>query len=539
MTYSNTCINLLSARSSVDVRTPLGWFYIGPNNLLWYTFIQGAFTVLAIKEVVSIASVAVKGRSPDLDIKRVIAWNMVTNWEDIRKMFQRILRPCANDIMNRIKSCCSPSKSDDQSRNGRGNCDLPTASTESANSENGMKKPLVSRRGWTLVLISWLIALGLFCADLSFVVLSAPSLYTIDASQVQTLAWSNNGSIPTLTKENVLRGSFSRTISKQAIANDVEFAMQASVSLERTYFDDFKTLNAALPEYNGTFLTCDASEEWRIVCKIYTKDNLYQYKLRLDSSTESDNGELWQYFVPVYDFSVNESSTDTTSLTQYVDAMREQLKIPAYIGWRNNSKWMINSQVQPGNETLIDGEAVLMHDAIASLILGSINICAGSTNAKMFRRRRGRREEKLEPIRGAVARSQRPTAPLLATIFAYGVCALLSAALQWKRKVGDIAKDFDVVLEVLAKHKSEAGVLNINADPLPVITSQTSGRRGEFIDEQFLQVHEDINDRNSVTLTHTGFLPARAMAPLSSYMRDRETLSKDDEAEFRRKWGIV
>lgn len=534
MADSSTCINLLDQRSSVDVATPLGWLYMGPNNLLWYTFIQGAFTVLAIKEVVSIASVCVKGRSSNLNIRRVIAWYMVTNWEDLRKMTERILKPCTIDIWRRLLSCIRGGKS---SRINNDNGDLQTYSKE----HSGENEPVVSGHGWALLLMSGLVALALFCTDLGLVVLSAPSLHKIDASQVQTLAWSNNASIPILTKENVLRGSFSRAITKEAIANDVEFSSQASVSLERTYFDDFRELNAVLPPYNGTFLTCDASEGWRIVCKIYTERNLYQYKLRLDTSTVAKDDDLFQYFVPVYNFSIRETSTrNTRSLAEYMDAMNEQLGLNVTLGWKSNTHWMINSIVQPKAFTNIDGENVLMHDAIASLVLGSINICAGSTNSMMYQRRRGERKVYLKPIRGTVARSQRPRAPLLTTIFAYGFLALVSGILQWKRRVGDVAKDFHIVLEVLAQRiRSSAGVLNIRADPLPMITSRTSGRRDEFSDEQYLRVSNDPINGDLVILTHKGFLPARAMALLSSYMRDRLTLAKEDPSEFRRKWDIV
>lgn len=497
-------VGLLTSKVTVSIDSPIHDIYGGPSSLLLYALIQGAFTVLAIKEVWSIFHVVIKGRSSALNINKSISWNMVEQFEDLRKTILRVIWPCLRDVYRRV---------------------------------TGKKGSRISLRGWRLVFLSSIFAGILFGFDIALVVLQAPSLENIDANRLQFVTWRNNGPIIQLNASNVLRGSFSRSIILESKQQDIELTRQVSLSLERTDLLDFQDgFNVDLPNYNGTFLTCDRTEGWRMVCKVYTERRLYQYKLRLDLST--DDGSSW--YVPVTDFF---NASDTRKLSEHEDALRKQLDIDCKVTWNNATFFMLQTtnvtKQPPQYSVLSDGSRALTHDAIASLFLNAVQIGVGETDAVLYRRKRGERDVQLEVVRGDIAKSQRPYVPMWGTIIMYFILAAISAGLQWKVHIGDVAKDLDAVLEILGKKKDpDTGVLNVAGVPLETIHSKFITERSGLASDDYFTV-ENIPNSNEIIASHNGFLPAKVLHNLLRYMKERETTAVDNPERFRGDWGIV
>lgn len=501
------CLDLLdNSKATLNIKTPLSWLYAGPKDLLLYTLVQGVLTVLAIKEVWSIACVAVKGRSADLHVNRVVRWNVVENFEDLRKTFQRILVPCARDLYRTLPST-----------RGEGR---------------------INKSGWKLVICSGLVAFLLFGFDVGIIVLGAPSLSLIHASSVQSITWANNGNIPVLNSTSeVLQGSFSRTIVKESLYNDIEMIRQSSVSLERTDILDFKHFIGDLPDYvsyNKTFFECDGAEGWRIICRVFTQRRLYQYKLRLDVSTDFGDS----FFIPVNDFDLTTDAKN--SLEDYVKQMSVQLGINATIAFRNATTFRLRAEEQPPELVNLRGKpntAVLTHDAILTLFLGSIQLCAGPINPVLQWRKKGERSTIQGLVMGNVAKSQRPRLSLLMTLFMYGFTALVSIGLQSRLRVDHVAKDMDVVFELMGKSKDpELGVLNITAKKLEVVHSRTTGFRGEHDDDEVFEIRDDPHDPERVIIEHTGFLPAVLLKDIARFMRHRQN---EDIKRLQDEWGVI
>ncbi|PXF45062.1 hypothetical protein BWQ96_05164 [Gracilariopsis chorda] len=119
------------------------------------------------------------------------------------------------------------------------------------------------------------------------------------------LAWSNNHPVVHLNKNNTLHGSFSRVIPENSAKIDVDFTQLPSVSLERTEYSDFISGGCGIDEtelrpFNGALINGTWHESWRVKCYTRTSNRSYQYKLRLDVSTEDSS----QFFVPTSKFSV-------------------------------------------------------------------------------------------------------------------------------------------------------------------------------------------------------------------------------------------
>lgn len=389
---SQLSVPLLShEQMTLEVETGLGWFYKGPDNTVLYTLLQGIITVLTLKEIIIVTRYFVKGSSGNLRINRVILWQMVEDWDDIFKVFRDIFFP---------KALIS----------------IPSSNTK--------KHTPLNILAFSRYLLAGLIALWLFIADISLVFSALPNRSPQDAQTISGLAWDNSGEIPLLTEstEQLIRGSFSKTVQLRSISDDVEFISLPSVSVERTNYKDFRL---QLPEYQGKLLTCNSTEGWRIICQVYCDKRYYQYKLRLDVNARDQESA---FFVPTTKMTV---TSGINKLENYVDAIEEQLKIKVD-GWDvngNSTYFEIYSKLV--NETvMLAGEEELMHDAVVSLFLGSIRIKATTKGSLYYERMFGERAEHESMVKGTIAISQRPFLPLLGSLLVYGILQTITIILQ-------------------------------------------------------------------------------------------------------------
>lgn len=486
--------NLLGASLTVEVESPLGLLQFGPGSLLAYTIVQGLFTVLAIKELWSIAGVLIKGYSNDLDIDGLIVWHITENYEDLRKTLKHIFYPCALDL-----------------------CDRAFLRNRS--------ERRVNRIGWKRVIVAGFFALFLLGADIALIVLSAPSQWPVRASNLQSLMWDNAGPIPILKNNSyVIQGSFSKAVILTSKWKDVEFTRQPSVSLERTDFLRFADFNAKLPTYNETLFVCDYSEGWRLICRVHCENRLYQYKLRLDLDTENDN----MYFASTNSFSVGKSAKNT--LDHYRQAIREQLGIETTLGFHNKTKFELKATDEPPEYTNLtrrgDGDMVLTHDAIASLFLATVVLFPGPSDTQVYARRKGTRDENPEPLEGVVAESQRPYVPLLITAAIYFTLALISVVVQGNWRNAEIAKDLDLFFEILGKSKKN--IFNFTTTRLTRLHS--------FVPPpNTMEKQSAAEAEKNVGREHRGFIPAKIWVQLEEFQRDRDEMTLD---AFHEKWGI-
>lgn len=501
-------VNVIFDKGSLllDVTSPLPNIYLGPTLVIWYTILQGAFTVLAIKEVWSIFGVLVKGKSNELCIDRVILWHLTENWEDLLKTFRYIYLPCVKDLWYRAV---------------------------------GKKSERISSRGWRRVAKSGILALLLFLIDFSLVVLSAPSLDDVHAVNVQSLIWSNKGKIRTLERSSdVLQGSFSRTIILNSKFNDVEFVRQPSLSLERTYFDDFAlSFDAKLPPYAAKFFECDATEKWRIICRVYCNNKLYQYKMRIDISMSNIKGEEPvegdSFFVTTENFSVAPNATNP--LKNYVNALRKQLGINDTVGFYKGERFELRAANQPPERTVLrsSGYSVLTHDAIATIFLSTIDISADKKGAKVFRRKEGERMVAYSKLFGKIAVSQRPYVPLLGIFAMYLCLAIISGCMQWTCRATNMSKELKAIMELMALPLDQH-LLNTDAEPLRVERSRAISSRREFAESGLVKIGREDVAGECVEVEHIGYLPAGIVLEIAKYVREVNNCRI-----FQARWGII
>lgn len=414
--------NLLDPRINITVKSGLSTFYAGPRNIFGYTILQGLFTVLAIKEVMSIVRHFVKGHGSNIRVDRAITWSIVENWEYLYKVMKQDWSP---GRMHRFPS------------------------------EHHPVKVRFNDKAWRRSMISGMIGFFIFACYIALNIASVPTRIEPQAQKIERLTWTNRGRIPNITKENILIGSFSKSVALDTLANDIEFTRQPSVSLERTDFRDFNTDLPTFENANNTFFQGDATEGWRIVCKTYCENWYYQYKLRLDVLTKD---EVSEFFPSTANFSVVRNASNP--LHKYKDAMKTQLDInvtssntrepePGQFGeyfalkadelppeYTYRGRHGFKSSDCPSTDTcdkcLDPSDCLLTHDAVASIFLNTVLIetVHDSSVDLYFERGQNNRETRPNDMRGIVAISQRPYLPLYGTAIIYVLLQLFSIYLQ-------------------------------------------------------------------------------------------------------------
>lgn len=406
-TFTIMTDGILDNLISVDVDAATPWFQNGPSNLFYFALLQGFITVLFINELLSIVRSIIIPSSNTLSPNRIILWHMVEAWEDVGKFALRILRLSLR------------SRHDTRRTNNITNQD-----------------PLFSLNRLALrrIIFSLVIYMVLFGTELALVVTAVPTRRRRDVYDMSKLSWSNNHPVTVLNKRNTLHGSFSRVIPLNSAKNDVEFTRLPSVSLERTDYSDFFSGGYGidernLPLFDGTIINCTWHELWRVKCRTRTMNRFYQYKLRLDVSTEDSS----QFFVPTSRFSVLPPNTNTAQT--YAKAIRDQIRIPIISHIATNTSFLLRaSRIPAENTTLQNGDKVLTHDALATLFFSTIHIEQAPQNELYFEREEGTRDEELRHVHGFIATSQRPYLPLYGIIALYLLAQLISVSLQVYRR---------------------------------------------------------------------------------------------------------
>ncbi len=182
------------------VVTP-SWFHSGPSSTFAYTTLQGIFTVLAIKEVISVTRSFVKGSSSSRRVRSIILWHMVENWEDLFKICRQLLFPRR---MHSLTSKVFPARA-----------------------------PL-TRLGWRRLVGTGLIALWLFGVDVSLVVGSYQVKTALDPSRISKFRCTSSGPIPSLKHDEVISKSYLRKVELLSDNEDVAFLYHLELSLNRT-----------------------------------------------------------------------------------------------------------------------------------------------------------------------------------------------------------------------------------------------------------------------------------------------------------------
>lgn len=475
--------SLLRPDIEVDVPSALPRIFYGPRSLISYTILQGFFTVLIIKELVSISRCVVKGSRRNLNVNDILLWNLVEDCEDLYKLF--------------AKNFFQPRR------------------THGFSAQHYPKVRRLNSTGRQRLALAAVIALFIFAADMVLVICSVPNRMSQNSGDMKKISWANSGSIIDVTAENILRGSFSRIIKLNAPDDDIEFNRLPSISVDRTDFRDFL---AVLPLYDGTLIKCSTEQGWRFLCQIHCENTFYQYKVRIDVSTDSSSS---YFFVGTSQFNFSESR-----IREYADKIKIQLNIEYTRITINSTQtaFIIHTAITdfPPERTLIpksilttSGIAkvdVLTHDAIATIFLGSIVIDSAPINSTYYIRKCTERKEDVGIINGTIAISQRPLLPLLGTIIMYVVFQVFSIVLQTTFGLHTLNPEVGILLEVTGGLCTENWA-NAKVGELKLVYSKSTKKE------------------TSDTFGHFGYLPAKIITQIRHYIHPKydKELERDEE----------
>lgn len=436
--------SILQPVIDVEIPSARSILYAAPSSATFRTILQGFLTVLIIKECVSLTRYFVKSSRANsdnsLDINRILLWVMVEDWDDLFKVFFRRIffsRP--------LHLLDSPFQ--------------------------GMRVSF-DRVGLKRLAISGSLAFLLLSVDVVLLFLQLPDNRHQDVRNMRKLAWHNNGTLVNVAADNVLVGSFSRVVKLNSTADDNQFIRLPSVSIERTDYRDF-TDDGDPPNYNGKLLNCTKKEGWRMLCRIHCRNRFYQYKLRLDVSTDTNSSF---FFVPTAGFNFS-----LARVSEYVTELRRQLSIPItdfVIDGENERQ-----QQQEGEEGSNNGPDsfqlytnvndlppervalpvtyapsatangrvetvdILTHDAVATIILGSIVVSTTNESSLYVVRQLAERRTVDGVIFGTVAISQTPYITLFGTLIMYVVLQSFSIFLQTRLKLHVSSPEISALLE--------------------------------------------------------------------------------------------
>lgn len=315
--------------------------------------------------------------------------------------------------------------------------------------------------GWRRLGVSAGIALFLLVADVALLILQLPDNRQQDVEPMRKIAWHNNGSLVDVAEDNVIIGSFSRIVKLNSSNDENQFVRLPSVSIERTDFRDFS--GGSLPDYDGLLLNCTKKEGWRMLCRVRCENRFYQYKLRLDVTTDT-NPAFYFVSTDAFDFSSERVNDYVRQLQRQLDITVKNVDIDYDNGNENNNNadgflLYTDSDALPPervtrprfnhNATLTRQTAeILTHDAIATIILGSIVVSGANITTPYHVRRPGIRPAiEKEVVSGTVAISQAPYVTLLGTLIMYIVLQLLSVVLQSRLGLNLSAPEISVLLE--------------------------------------------------------------------------------------------
>lgn len=485
--------SILQPVIEVEIPSARSILYAAPTNAVFRTILQGFLTVLIIKECVSLTRYFVKSSRANsdnsLDLNRILLWTMVEDWDDLFKVFfRRIFFPRPLHLLD------SPFQ--------------------------GMRVNF-DRRGLKRLAISAALAFLLLAIDVVLLFLQLPDNRHQDVRVMRKLAWHNNGTLVDVAKNNVLVGSFSRVVKLNATADDNQFIRLPSVSIERTDFRDFSE-DGELPKYNGKLINCTKKEGWRMLCRVHCQNRFYQYKLRLDVSTDTNQS---YFFVPTANFNFS-----LARVQEYVDQLQRQLNIPVK-----------NFEIDGGNaEQRQEGEGrdsqpdsfqvyteeqdfpperillpekhapltatngrvemveVLTHDAIATIILGSIVISTANETSPYVVRELSERGTSYGFINGTVAISQTPYITLLGTLIMYVVLQSFSIFLQTRLQLHVSSPEISVLLESVGI-SCTTNWGNIQVPPVKAHYSYDVNEQGEQVG-------------------HIGYLPATFLGQIRKFL---------------------
>ncbi len=253
-------------------------------------------------------------------------------------------------------------------------------------------------------------------------------------------------------------------------------------------------------------MECNNTEVWRIVCRIRCDKRFYQYKLRLDVST--DTGDFF-FFVPTSHMSVVRGPN---KLKNYINAIRTQLRIqvtrmkilPGYFSIQTGS-------LPPEYTVLANEEKVLTHDAIATLYLGTIEIKSADMSAMYYKRKFGTRKEFMSAVTGTIAVSQRPLLPLYGTVIIYILAQAISIMQQKGMQLHNSTPEMSALLE-LAGGPCVDNIANVWVEDRPLVNSRTVVPHG--------------NDR--VEFGHIGFIPGIIVWFVKEFLQEERTATGEE-----------
>ncbi len=222
------------------------WFYAGPANRIAYIPIQGIFTVLAMKEVVSVTRNFVKGSSSSLKPNSAILWHMVRNWEDLFKIVRQLLFPRRmHDFVSNFHRTRAP----------------------------------LSRFGWKRFAVSGFVALWLFGVDVGLIFGSIPASTRLENSGISKLKWTNDWPVAAnMYFGDIVCQSSSQEIKLYTEIEEVRFVAKPFRTVNRT---EISNTSSSFPSMMRYLLNCDNSDRRRVTCHVYSHKRLFRYDLAL------------------------------------------------------------------------------------------------------------------------------------------------------------------------------------------------------------------------------------------------------------------
>lgn len=487
--------SILQPVIEVGIPSARSILYKAPSDATFRTIVQGFLTALIIKECVSLTRYFVKSTRANsdnsLDLNRILLWAMVEDWDDLFKVFcRRMMFPRPLHLLD------SPFQ--------------------------GMRASF-DRVGWRRLGISGGIALFLLAVDVVLLFLQLPDNRHQDVRNMRKLAWHNNGTLVDVAADNVLVGSFSRVVKLNSTADDNQFIRLPSVSIERTDYRDFSE-TGELPVYNGKLLNCTKKEGWRMLCRIHCQNRFYQYKLRLDVSTDTNSSF---FFVPMAGFNFSHAR-----VSEYARELRSQLSISvtdSVVDGENEQQRQQQPESNNGPDSFqlytkvedlppervplpvtyapsatSDGRVrtvdILTHDAVATIILGSIIVSTTNESSPYVVRRLAERQTADSVISGTVAISQTPYITLLGTLIMYVILQSISIFLQTRLNLHVSSPEISALLESVGV----SCTTNWGNVQVPPIKAQYS---------------YDVNDQGE-QVGHVGYLPAPFLARIRKFLDD-------------------
>lgn len=251
MSHLKNPVSLLSFELGVGYDKRSSFIYGGPSSILLYTILHGFFTVLTMKELISILRSLVKGNGRKIRFNRILLWHMVENWEDLFKI---------------IRLCVFPRR------------------MHTFRSNYHHRRVPYNKLAWKRIVLSGIIAFFIFAMDIALI-----SLSTATSEDFLHIDWDFKGEIPSMNYSNIIIRDFSNGISIRNRSDDTQFEQTPFVVWEKYRFGkmELDELFPTFKDVENPIFRCDTlrRKRWKVICQVDIGGEKYLYILRIEADT--------------------------------------------------------------------------------------------------------------------------------------------------------------------------------------------------------------------------------------------------------------